>query len=231
MAANAQGPENITQVSSMPIPPMHYVKLYTDEAVKRGTAPKPPAPMQETYSMFGVTINNDDAIIQSLESQGIKRLYSAKDIDRKKELRKLNHSILVNFLDLIDILIKCPESPKRDEKIDDTNLLFIHMHHLINEFRPHQARETLRVMLMVQRRKRTQFTGKFKEHLEKVEGIIQDAIDNLPNTDVESVMNTSDVKDFKDKDLKELEEKDKENCSSLDRIMCQIVDELSLDMD
>jgi len=231
MAANSQGPENITQVSSMPIPPMHYVKLFTDEAVKRGTAPKPPAPMQETYSMFGVTINNDDAIIQSLESQGIKRLYSAKDIDRKKELRKLNHSILVNFLDLIDILIKCPESPKRDEKIDDTNLLFIHMHHLINEFRPHQARETLRVMLMVQRRKRTQFTGKFKEHLEKVEGIIQDAIDNLPSTDVESVMNTSDVKDFKDKDLKELEEKDKENCSSLDRIMCQIVDELSLDMD
>ena len=39
-------------------------------------------------------------------TQGIKRLYSTKDIDRKKELRKLNHSILVNFLDLIDILIK-----------------------------------------------------------------------------------------------------------------------------
>merc|ERR1719356_1302051 len=174
--------------------------------------------------MFGVTVSNDDAIIQSLESQGFKRLYSAKDIDRKKELRKLNHSVLVNFLDLIDILIKCPESPKRDEKIEDINLLFIHMHHLINEFRPHQARETLRVMLMVQRRKRTQFTGKFKEHLEKVEGIIQDAIDNLPSTDVESVMNTSDVKDFKDKDLKELEDGEKENCSSLDRIMCQIVD-------
>ena len=66
MAAN---PENITQVSSMPIPPMHYVKMYTDEAVKRGTAPKPPPAIQETYSMFGVTINNDDAIIQSLESQ------------------------------------------------------------------------------------------------------------------------------------------------------------------
>ena len=65
----ASSAENITQVSSMPIPPMHYVKLYTDEAVKRGTAPKPPPPIQETYSMFGVTINNDDAIIQSLESQ------------------------------------------------------------------------------------------------------------------------------------------------------------------
>ena len=80
--------ENITQVSSMPIPPMHYAKLYTDEAVKKGTAPKyappddskylvtdhcfrPPPPLQDTYSMFGVTVNNDDAIIQSLESQVI----------------------------------------------------------------------------------------------------------------------------------------------------------------
>ena len=131
-------------------------------------------------------------------SQGFKRLYSAKDIDRKKELRKLNHSVLVNFLDLIDILIKCPESPKRDEKIEDINLLFIHMHHLINEFRPHQARETLRVMLMVQRRKRTQFTSKFKEQLEKVESIIQEAIENLPEVDMEGLCNLlyvlSDVK-------------------------------------
>ena len=112
-------------------------------------------------------------------------MYSSKEIDRKKELRKLNHSVLVNFLDIIDILIKCPESPKREEKIEEINLLFIHMHHLINEFRPHQARETLRVMLMVQRRKRTQFTAKFKEQLEKVETIIQEAIENLPEVDSE----------------------------------------------
>lgn len=48
-----------------------------------------------------------------------------------------------------------------------------------------QARETLRVMLMVQRRKRTQFTQKFKEHLEKVEGMIQEAIESLPDADIE----------------------------------------------
>merc|ERR1719516_510730 len=181
--------------------------------------------------MFGITVNNDDAIIQSLEYQGFKRLYSSKDIDRKKELRKLNHSVLVNFLDLIDILIKCPESPKRDEKIEDINLLFIHMHHLINEFRPHQARETLRVMLMVQRRKRTQFTGKFKEQLEKVEGIIQEAIDNLPDTDISDGTDTAEIKSFKEKDAKASEDGEKENCNSLDRIMCQIVDELSLEME
>ena len=50
-----------------------------------------------------------------------------------------------------------------------------------------KARETLRVMLMVQRRKRTQFTQKFKEHLEKVEGIIQEAIESLPDADIEGI--------------------------------------------
>ena len=77
-------------------------------------------------------------------------------------------SILVNFLDLLDLLIRCPESPKREEKIEDLNLLFIHMHNLINEFRPHQARETLRVMLHVQRRRRLQVADRFQLHLDKV---------------------------------------------------------------
>ena len=175
-------------------------------------------------------------------------MYSAKDIDRKKELRKLNHSVLVNFLDIIDILIKCPESPKREEKIEEINLLFIHMHHLINEFRPHQARETLRVMLMVQRRKRTQFTAKFKEQLEKVETIIQEAIENLPEADSEGMTKVRlgieftfdilcilDPMDTKEKtegldDAEKTAEEEREYCSSLDRIMCQIVDELNCDM-
>jgi len=40
-------------------------------------------------------------------------------------------------------------------------------------------------MLMVQKRRRTQFTAKFKEQLEKVESIIQEAIENLPDVEVE----------------------------------------------
>merc|ERR1711883_50049 len=153
-----------------------------DDYMKRNLAPPPPRPLSphESYSMFGHEFTAEDSIIASLESQGIRRLYSTKDVDRKKELRKLNQSILVNFLDLLDILIRAPDSPKREEKIEDLNLLFIHMHHLTNEFRPHQARETLRVMLYVQKKKRLQLADKFQEHLDKVQETIQNALDALP---------------------------------------------------
>ncbi|VDK79717.1 unnamed protein product [Gongylonema pulchrum] len=36
------------------------------------------------------------------------------------------------------------------EKINNLRLLFINMHHLINEYRPLQARDTLQVMMKAQ---------------------------------------------------------------------------------
>lgn len=141
-------------ISSFPLPPAHYIKLYTNENVSKGIAPKPPSHnIINDYSMFGSTFTNDDQIIRPLESQQIRRLYP-QHFDRKKELKKLNHSLLVNFLDLIDLLIFSPDSVRRTEKIDDLTLLFVHIHHLLNEYRPHQARETLRVMMELQKRQR-----------------------------------------------------------------------------
>ena len=43
---------------------------------------------------------------------------------------------------------------QREQKIRDLSVLFINMHHLINEFRPHQARETLCVIMERQRKQR-----------------------------------------------------------------------------
>lgn len=130
--------------------------------------------------MFGVGFHGDDAIIRSLENQGIRRLYPMA-YDPKREMKKINHSILVNFLDLLDILIRAPDSPKRAEKIEDLRMLFIHMHHLINEFRPHQARETLRVMLEVQKNQRLETAERFQKYLEKVQEILQSAVTALPD--------------------------------------------------
>lgn len=78
----------------------------------------------------------------------------------------------MNFLDLLDLLIQCPDSPRRAEKVDDISLLFIHIHHLLNEFRPHQARETVRVMLDLQRRQRNETTIRLQKHIDKVKFFI-----------------------------------------------------------
>lgn len=141
-------------ISSYPLPPTQYIKLYTNESVSKNVAPKPPNHEKiESYSMFGNTFTNDDTIIRPLESQQIRRLYP-QHFERKKELKKLNHSLFVNFLDLLDLLINSPDSSRRTEKIEDLTLLFVHIHHLLNEYRPHQARETLRVMMELQKRQR-----------------------------------------------------------------------------
>jgi len=168
------------QVSALPPPPMQYIKEYTDDNIRKGLAPKPPPPIRDSYMMFGNQFQCDDLIIRPLESQGIERLHPMQ-FDHKRELKKLNMSILVNFLDLLDILIKSPGSIKREEKLEDLKLLFVHMHHLINEYRPHQARETLRVMMEVQKRQRLETAERFQKHLERVVEMIQGCLATLPD--------------------------------------------------
>ncbi|XP_078087936.1 mediator of RNA polymerase II transcription subunit 7 isoform X1 [Mustelus asterias] len=168
------------QVSALPLPPAQYYKEYTDDNVRKGFAPKPPPPIRDSYTMFGNQFQCDDLIIRPLEGQGIERLHPSQ-FDHKKELKKLNMSILVNFLDLLDILIKSPGSIKREEKLEDLKLLFVHMHHLINEYRPHQARETLRVMMEVQKRQRLETAERFQKHLDRVVELIQSSLSSLPD--------------------------------------------------
>lgn len=214
------------QVSAFPLPPMQYVSLYTDENVKRGRAPAPPPPIQDSYMMFGNTFTADDQIIRPLESQGFRRLYP-QNYDHKRELKKLNHSVLANFLDMLDILIKAPDSPKRNEKLEDLNLIFIHMHHLINEFRPHQARETLRVMMELQKKQRQEIAERFQTHLDKVTELIQKSLASLP--DDFSLDSKALVKsEILMSNLDEPEATVKtEPVDQLDKMMCDIVDSMN----
>lgn len=117
-------------VSAFPPPPLRLIKLYSDENCASGRAPPPPAPITDSnYSMFGVSMTNDDVIVRPLESQGIRRLYP-REYDHKRELKKINASILVNFLDLLDVLVRCPDTNKREEKCADMALLFVSVRRL-----------------------------------------------------------------------------------------------------
>lgn len=222
-----QVPPPVTS-SAFPDPPSKYIALYTDENVANGTAPEPPKPILDgTYSCFGQAIVNDESIIRPLESQGIRRLYP-RDFDHKKELKKMNHSILVNFLDLIDILVKCPDTSRRDDKIADIQMLFVQMHHLINELRPHQARETIRCLLIGQKRSRLETTIKMKAHIEKVIDAINNYLSMIPDDMIESKNKFDrDIDRLRMLKLVEKEENEEEmnELIELDSIMCNLVQE------
>lgn len=146
--------------------------------------------------------------------------------DRRRELKKLNQSLLANFLDLLDLLVQCPDSSKRAEKVEDLSLLFIHIHHLLNEFRPHQARETLRVMMELQRRQRIETASRFQRHLDKVQDILKQALQNLPEPmEIDSkLMIETDL--LVNRDAASKDEANNDPCFILDRIMCKVVDNM-----
>ena len=89
-------------------------------------------------------------------------------------------SILINFLDLLDILIGSPESITWEDKLEYLKLLFVHVNHLINENWPHQVREALRVTMEVQKHWHPETAETSQKHLEGVIGMIQNCWTSLP---------------------------------------------------
>jgi mediator of RNA polymerase II transcription subunit 7 len=224
-----QAPTTILQ-STYPPAPMEYVNLFTNENVKLGKVPPPPPIIKDSYMSFGKPIDPNDVLIRSLETQGIQCLYNLKSDEKntltdtvtkkintnnhKRELKKLNHSILIAYLDLLEILVKAPntlveevqpssksnndqsgvaatttdnEQPQqlpntmtlRDQKLQDIELLFINMHHLINELRPHQARDNIRCILEMQKQQRIETAKKFKTHIFKIVDLLKICINSI----------------------------------------------------
>lgn len=61
--------------------------------------------------------------------------------DRALNLKRLAKSVLLNFLELVGAASVNPDGIL--EKAADIQNILINMHHGINEYRPHQARESL----------------------------------------------------------------------------------------
>ncbi|KAI9483540.1 MAG: mediator complex, subunit Med7 [Benjaminiella poitrasii] len=182
--------------SAWPDPPNYY-KRYTDEnlellnqATKAGVFPEhpitttpsipefklealePPKPPTDEYSVFDQKWQINDSL-PTLEELGVKQLYPGTSIDRVKELKKLNKSLIVQFLNLLDVLVKKPD--EFGVYIENISTIFINMHHILNAYRPHQARETLRLLMEHQLAKKRQQTAelkaKSKEALDFLEGL------------------------------------------------------------
>ncbi|KAG0032120.1 Mediator of RNA polymerase II transcription subunit 7 [Podila clonocystis] len=159
---------------------------------------EPPPPVKSgVYWLFGRPWPIQDNLT-TLEEQGCEQLYPKGEIDRVKELKKLNHSAVFNFLELVHTLASSPQ--EFAAKVDQIRLIFINMHHILNEYRPHQARETMRLMMQEQldRKKREtaamrKTCADLKKQLAALRSLKQERTLSMV-TDTKHIPNTSDVK-------------------------------------
>jgi mediator of RNA polymerase II transcription subunit 7 len=133
----------------------------------------PEPPKDEKYISFGVEIDRH-APDATLDSAGIEQVYPSHPSvrsDPQPHLIALARSLLASFLSLVGILSTNPELYQ--EKTQDLQTLMYNMHDLINQYRPHQARETL-IMLMEERveRMRREIQG-IEDGKEKVRTVLQ----------------------------------------------------------
>ncbi|TVY25161.1 Mediator of RNA polymerase II transcription subunit [Lachnellula hyalina] len=135
----------------------------------------PEPPVEGVYRCFGDVFNLKDPL-PTLQEMSIQQLYTpppspSSHIDRALILKRLAKSLLLNFLELTGIMSTNPE--QYEEKVQDLRTLFINFHHLLNEYRPHQARESLILMMQDQLEKSRKETQGIRAVKERVEGVIE----------------------------------------------------------
>ncbi|ODM17279.1 Mediator of RNA polymerase II transcription subunit 7 [Aspergillus cristatus] len=147
----------------------------------------PEIPTTGHYSVFG-ELQNLSTALPSLKEQGIEQLYpsspteeAAPELPSKPSqpfnhayyLLKISKSLLLNFLEFVGILSVAPE--QFQSKVEDLRNLFINAHHLLNLYRPHQARESL-IMMMEEQLDRTR--EEIRE-MDKVKAEIEATLEQL----------------------------------------------------
>lgn len=185
--------EQSTIASPFPAPPPFY-KNFTKQnlaALRRlrkdddaTSLPKelqflvPPEPPVGKYDSFGAAIDRD-APEPTLSAAGIEQIYPAQPevrLNPQPYLIVLARSLLTTFLSLTGILSANPELYQ--EKTQDLQTLMYNMHDLINQYRPHQARETL-ILLMEER------VNKVRREIEAIDEAKQKIADLLQKFQVE----------------------------------------------
>ncbi|KAK4700522.1 mediator of RNA polymerase II transcription subunit 7, partial [Phenoliferia sp. Uapishka_3] len=111
------------------------------------------------YSVFGETWPVEE-VLQSLEELGVREMF-VRGADRTASLQTLLQALILSYTQLVSSLLEPPpslpslppgEQPPTDPErlVEHIRLITINMHHLVNELRPVQARETLKAMMRAQ---------------------------------------------------------------------------------
>ena len=104
------------------------------------------------------------------------------------------------------------------------------MHHLINEMRPHQARESIRVMMQSHKRQRFETTARLNKQIERVNDLIAAAISDIKEqTHSEALAQIAGLttNSFTNEDNQpETNDSSIDINYQLDALMCELVDEI-----
>ncbi|KAF2009696.1 mediator of RNA polymerase II transcription subunit 7 [Aaosphaeria arxii CBS 175.79] len=100
--------------------------------------------------------------------------------ERKQYLFRLLRSALLSYLELLGVMAQDPASERKNEKIKDLLTLFANMHRLVNEYRPHQARETLIHLMEEQLRKKKAEIQGVADMKQKVDDALAELAKNAP---------------------------------------------------
>ncbi|KAK6349060.1 Mediator of RNA polymerase II transcription subunit 7 [Orbilia blumenaviensis] len=130
----------------------------------------PPKPPTDQYHSFGQIWSLPERH-PTLKELNIPQLFpepnnESYNVDRAQELRRLSKSLLLNYLELVGIMGMSPE--EYAEKVYHLRIHLINIHELINNYRPHQARETLIAMMEEQLEKTRQETEDNKKACAKI---------------------------------------------------------------
>ncbi|TGZ84263.1 MED7-domain-containing protein [Ascodesmis nigricans] len=147
-------PENLSALSALNLPPntTSLPPTIPPTSPLKFLLP-PPLPPSNDYWAFGTHWTNPDAH-PTLSSAGVTQLYptsldsTLSSPQRIIELRRLSKSLLLAFLELVGIVSIAPD--QYAEKLQDMETMLFNCHHLINQYRPHHAREQLCEMMEAQ---------------------------------------------------------------------------------
>ncbi|KAK9240677.1 MED7 protein-domain-containing protein [Lipomyces kononenkoae] len=185
--------------SAFPPPPSFY-KAYTTDTTKAltnalvsgellphdlaGLLPPPPPDAGRgpddppaTYRNLGHKWSTKD-ILPTLAELGIPELFSNASSDeagadpsyRVSELKQLTKSLLIKYLELVGVMGISPE--QFPERVEEIRIILINMHHLLNEYRPHQARESLIIMMEEQLERKTAQIAKAQNACENMQSVL-----------------------------------------------------------
>ncbi|CCG22121.1 RNA polymerase II mediator complex subunit [Candida orthopsilosis Co 90-125] len=156
----------------------------------------PEVPSGSQYRGYGNIWSFKDKLPNLKDTQW-KQLYNDANLTSEtkiKELHKMMDSLLLNFVELINILSVDPQ--QFEPKIKDMSLLLINFNHILNTYRPHQSRESL-IMLL---KRKIQAKRAEIENIESVCEDVKSKIIAMSNEDIDMNVNENDEKVVSDYD-------------------------------